>query len=240
MEDFFVEILCRGLCVGIIVAIDKFVVRRRDAIVQTVRRLQATLHIPPYLSVVSKTAPGITDESLRHGTEMAVLFGIGSLAIFAVLVIIGKAKSLWRLVAAIVIPVLSYTRSLVVRRPPSLPPAAVGATWTEYRRVMTGYLQGFLNGRKAGAREQRSGDDEFVMELVMALGPCVGCCAYGLILSCQPAVQDQEGSGNLSKTVLVDGESEMVVDLMRPYEIEVGKWFGSSATGVEVQWHQTG
>ncbi|GAW21434.1 hypothetical protein ANO14919_109530 [Xylariales sp. No.14919] len=104
MEDLFMDILCRGLGVAIVVATDKFVVRRRDAIVQTVRRLQATFNIPPCLSVVSDTAPGITDESLRHGTEMAVFFGIGSLALFVAVAVVGQAKSLWGLVAATVIP----------------------------------------------------------------------------------------------------------------------------------------
>ncbi|KAI0530147.1 hypothetical protein GGR58DRAFT_525232 [Xylaria digitata] len=99
-------------------------------------------------------------------------------------------------------------------------------------RTPADHLQRFLNRRKkAGAREQRGGDDEFVMELALALGLCVGCRAYGLILRCQPVVQDQEGSENLSKTVLVDGESELAVDLMRPHEIEVGgrNWSSGSA-----------
>ncbi|KAI0967325.1 hypothetical protein F4678DRAFT_249152 [Xylaria arbuscula] len=105
MEELFMEILYRGLSVGIVVAIDRFVVRRRDTIVPTVRRLQVILHIPLCLSVVSDTAPGITDESLRRGTEMAVFLGMGSLSLLAVTVIIGKGESLWRLVVAIAFPV---------------------------------------------------------------------------------------------------------------------------------------
>ncbi|TRX88209.1 hypothetical protein FHL15_010898 [Xylaria flabelliformis] len=108
MEDFFAfsiqQILCQGIGVGIIIAIDKYVVRRRDSIVQTVRRLQATLRIPPCLAVVSDTAPGVTDQSLRYVTELAVFFGLSSLALFVVVVMIGKAKSLWGLVAGVVVP----------------------------------------------------------------------------------------------------------------------------------------
>ncbi|KAI1293906.1 hypothetical protein F5Y03DRAFT_328565 [Xylaria venustula] len=105
MEELFMEILCRGLSVGIVVAIDKLVVQRRAAIVRTVRRLQTTLHIPPCLSVVSDTAPGITDESLRLGTEMAVFLGAASLSLLAVTVMIGKGESFWRLVVAIAFPI---------------------------------------------------------------------------------------------------------------------------------------
>lgn len=60
--------------------------------------------IPPCLSVVSDTAPGITDESLRLGTEMTVFFGSGSFALFVAVTIVGKAKRLWGLVVGIVIP----------------------------------------------------------------------------------------------------------------------------------------
>ncbi|KAI0186066.1 hypothetical protein EV127DRAFT_501785 [Xylaria flabelliformis] len=107
MEDLFaifVQFLWQGISVGIVIAIDKYVVRRRDSIVQTVRRLQATLSIPPCLSVVSDTAPGVTDQSLRNSTELIVFFGLSSLALFVIVVIIGKVKSLWGLFAGVVIP----------------------------------------------------------------------------------------------------------------------------------------
>ncbi|TGJ88233.1 hypothetical protein E0Z10_g565 [Xylaria hypoxylon] len=107
MEELFaflIHILYQGVAVGIVVAIDKFVVRRRDAIVRTVRRLQATLSIPPCLSVVSDTAPGVTDESLRHGTELAVFLGLGSHVLFIAVAMTGKVKSLWGLVAGVVVP----------------------------------------------------------------------------------------------------------------------------------------
>ncbi|KAI1358835.1 hypothetical protein F5Y08DRAFT_350405 [Xylaria arbuscula] len=104
-QGFFIDILNRGICVGIVVAIDKFVVQRRDTIVPIVRRLQAALHIPHCLSVVSDTAPGITNDSLRWGTLMAVAFGIPSTTL-AVSVVFWKGESLSGLVVAVVVQVL--------------------------------------------------------------------------------------------------------------------------------------
>ncbi|KAI0506271.1 hypothetical protein F5B22DRAFT_650829 [Xylaria bambusicola] len=105
MEELFFGILYRGLSVGIVIAIDKFVVQRRDAVVRTVRRLQATLHIPTCLSLVSDTAPGITDESLRIGAEITIFSGIASLALLAVVPLAGITERFWWLVAAIVVSV---------------------------------------------------------------------------------------------------------------------------------------
>ncbi|KAI1158453.1 hypothetical protein F5B18DRAFT_87496 [Nemania serpens] len=104
LVSFSMYIVYQSMCVGIIVAIDKFVVRRRDAIVQTVRRLQAILRIPSCLSVVSDTAPGITDESLRFGTELSVFLGIMSHVLFVSVVVAGKVKSPLGLITGIVIP----------------------------------------------------------------------------------------------------------------------------------------
>ncbi|RYC61787.1 hypothetical protein CHU98_g4441 [Xylaria longipes] len=66
--------LWKGVMLGIVAAVDKLVVQRRAAIVPKVRRLQSILKIPLCLSVVSDTAPGVTDKSLRFGTEAGCLF----------------------------------------------------------------------------------------------------------------------------------------------------------------------
>lgn len=102
--EILIHILGQSFGVGIVVAIDKFVVRRRDAIVRGVRRLQAILSIPPCLSLVSDTAPGITDETLRFGTEMNVYLGMVWHFLFLAVVVAGKVKSLWGLVTGLVVP----------------------------------------------------------------------------------------------------------------------------------------
>lgn len=102
--EFFMHALCQCLGVGIVVAIDRLVVRRRHAIVRIVHRLQAILSIPACLSLVSETAPGITDESLRRGIELAAYLAFISPFPFIVLAVAGKGKSLWGLVAGIAGP----------------------------------------------------------------------------------------------------------------------------------------
>ncbi|KAI1739480.1 hypothetical protein F4680DRAFT_448858 [Xylaria scruposa] len=107
MEDLialFIQILCHGVGVAIVIVIDKLVVRRRDGIVRIVRRVQATLRIPPCLSVVSDIDPGITDEALRCGTELAVFLGLGSLILFIVVLMVGKLKTPRGFIAGIVAP----------------------------------------------------------------------------------------------------------------------------------------
>ncbi|KAI0459043.1 hypothetical protein F5B21DRAFT_457021 [Xylaria acuta] len=53
--------LWKCMLLGIVTAVDKFVVQRCDTIVQGVRQLQAILNIAPCLSVISDTAPGVTE-----------------------------------------------------------------------------------------------------------------------------------------------------------------------------------
>ncbi|KAH9995328.1 hypothetical protein F4779DRAFT_636653 [Xylariaceae sp. FL0662B] len=113
MEELFAKlfsfVLWKCMGVGIVVAVDKFVVQRRDAIVRRVRQLQAILNIPPCLSVVGDTAPGVTDESLRFGAEMTAFLGLASLGIFGVVAVLGKVKSLWGFITGIVVPVCVMT-----------------------------------------------------------------------------------------------------------------------------------
>ncbi len=94
---------------GAVVAVDELVVQRRDAIVPKARKLQSILKITSCLSVVSDTAPGVTDKSLRFGTELAVCFGILSVSAFSVVAILGKVKSVWGIVFGIVVPVCLFT-----------------------------------------------------------------------------------------------------------------------------------
>ncbi|KAI0400372.1 hypothetical protein F4802DRAFT_498651 [Xylaria palmicola] len=102
------SVLWKGVLLGTVFAVDELVARRRDAIVTRVRRLQSTLKIPACLRVVSETAPGITDKSLRFGAEMAVVSGVCSLCAFALVAILGKVKSIWGIVFGIVVPVCLF------------------------------------------------------------------------------------------------------------------------------------
>ncbi|KAI1112323.1 hypothetical protein F5Y14DRAFT_453147 [Nemania sp. NC0429] len=104
MEELIVRLLWQGVSFVILVMVDKLVVRRRDAVVRSLRRLQAALHLPTGLHVVSDTEPGITNQTLRLGAELVVFNGICSFGIFAIAEAVWKVKSVWAHVAAIAIP----------------------------------------------------------------------------------------------------------------------------------------
>ncbi|KAI0415122.1 hypothetical protein F5X98DRAFT_377072 [Xylaria grammica] len=92
MENLLQRLLLRvtlgkDIMVIIVVAVDKLAVRRRNAIMNRIRRLQAILNIPPFPSVVSdNTAPSVTGEVLRFGAELdvySVLISIKTLGLIA-------------------------------------------------------------------------------------------------------------------------------------------------------------
>ncbi|KAI0878407.1 hypothetical protein GGS24DRAFT_443717 [Hypoxylon argillaceum] len=102
--DLFFQMICQVVFSAIATMIERLVLRHRDAIVQTVRRLQATLRIPPCLWMVSETAPGVTYQSLQFGTRLALVFGLLFFCLLGTVAVLGKVKSVWGLLAGVVFP----------------------------------------------------------------------------------------------------------------------------------------
>ncbi|KAI1299911.1 hypothetical protein F5Y03DRAFT_365120 [Xylaria venustula] len=99
-------LLGRAVVNGMLIfLVDKLIVQRRDVIVPKVRRLQSAFKIPPFLFVVSDTAPGIEQKELRAGAELVTFGGTACLGIFGLVALHGKVKSVWGAVFGIAFPV---------------------------------------------------------------------------------------------------------------------------------------
>lgn len=88
------QVIFGSMLIGVVAAIDKIIVARRDTIVRGGRRLQTILNIPPCLSAISDTPPGIAEEALRRGSERAVFSLILYHCVFAAIVSSGKLRGL--------------------------------------------------------------------------------------------------------------------------------------------------
>ncbi|KAI1144736.1 hypothetical protein F4825DRAFT_458322 [Nemania diffusa] len=102
-------IVWKGVKLGTVFAVDRLVIQYRDAIVPKIRRLQSILKIPHCLSVISDTAPGITNKALRFGAELTVYLGLCSVSGITLTAILGKASIVWGIIFGLVIPMCLFT-----------------------------------------------------------------------------------------------------------------------------------